>query len=185
MGIFKNLFNSDLRLWNSEFSDYLRICVTRANESESNEAKKVGNAIIAFTHTYTTHLVSPKEENPIFKIKIAALPEGTIGRVSRSVAAYAVGVISLKGVGSDRDYRNKVTRFFADMMDLQSRDIGLAHDIISAEDPSLHDAPRKMYGVICENINYHKPDVGARMRFELTLQSSTIFLLKNALGKPE
>ena len=187
MGILKNIFDADTRVWNSEMSGYLEICVARLNASEGESYKKIGNAIIAFTYAFAKATAAPDVDKRYITAKFSNLPQGSASALARTLAGYAVGVLARLTARTDRELSSAFVSGFSYIMDLRACDVYLAHDLISADDPSFTSATGKMFELICEVLGRRKDiDVGARIRFGLDLQTYTIYtLIHNAFGKPK
>lgn len=184
MGILKNIFDADTRVWNSEMSGYLQICVARLNDSDSEDYKKIGNAIIAFTYAFAKATAAPDVDKRIITAKFSNLPQGSASALARTLAGYAVGVLAVHAAGADREFSSAFVRSYSEIMDLRAPDVYLAQDLIAADDPSFISAPGKVFGLVCEVLGRRKDiDVGARIKFELYLQTYTINLLAGASGK--
>ena len=183
MGIFKNIFDADTRVWNSEMSGYFENCVARLNANDSEGYKKIGNALISFTYGFSKTTAAPDKDNRIISVKFSELPQGSASALARIFAGYAVGVLALKVGWTDKELSTAFARILSEIMDLRACDVHLAQDLISAEDPSLSSAPSKMFTLVCDLLGHSKVDLAARLTFELMLQSWTIFLHDSAFGK--
>lgn len=187
MGILKNIFDADTRVWNSEMSGYLEICVARLNASEGESYKKIGNAIIAFTYAFAKATAAPDVDKRYITAKFSNLPQGSASALARTLAGYAVGVLARLTARTDGELSSAFVRSFSYIMDLRACDVYFAQDLISADDPSFISAPSKVFELICEVLGRRKDiDLGARIQFELMLPSYTShILIHSAFGEPK